>query len=747
MIEVSKGLYLSVLRLLIRAGRGGYRRAQILSTRWVQPYFPALHGWCFVSFKPVARKLYFGLIRRAKGADGLAHRLPYRALPAAAFQPKVSVIVPNYRHAAFLRQRLDSIYTQTYRNFEVILLDDASGDGSEAIFQDYLQRFPDITSVHLNQQNSGSAFHQWAKGIALASGDLVWIAESDDYCDDTFLDTLIPAFRNEGVMLSYARSSFVGREGEERWTIEAYLAELSVDTWRKPFVRSAHHLVNSAWGQLNIVPNVSSAVFRHPGAMPLLDEPSWRNMRICGDWIFYLHLIRGGLVAYSPDTTNYYRLHDGNTSTATYGRDAYYIEHEQVAVTLASLFRLAASVLQAQRDTVFRHWQRHRADEGEAAFKRCYDLARVAAQAAPRKANVVMVGLALVAGGGETFPIKLANLMRKAGYAVTFFNCAYHPSEPGVRAMLEPGVPLIELEALDRLPALLEELGAEIVHSHHAWVDATICSMPVHEQGTRHVVTMHGMYEMLAKPEFDNLAALIEPRVSRFVYIAEKNLAPFDRSRVGADRFVKIGNAMQPAAFAPLQRAAFGLPEDAFVLCLVSRAIAEKGWREAIDATTRARAACGRDIRLALVGDGPELEALSREGVPEYVHLLGFQGNVMGCFAMADLGLLPSRFGGESAPLVLIECLYAGRPFLASNVGEIANMLDSDAGPAGAVFDLQQGAIPVACLADLIARYASDEAFYQQHVACIPAALPKFEPARMVDGYDGVYRAATADLA
>jgi len=41
-------------------------------------------------------------------------------------QPQISIIVPNYNHALFLKQRLDSIYNQTYQNFEVILLDDAS---------------------------------------------------------------------------------------------------------------------------------------------------------------------------------------------------------------------------------------------------------------------------------------------------------------------------------------------------------------------------------------------------------------------------------------------------------------------------------------------------------------------------------------------------------------------------------------------------------------------------------------------
>ncbi|MBC5786405.1 glycoside hydrolase family 99-like domain-containing protein, partial [Ramlibacter sp. USB13] len=95
--------------------------------------------------------------------------------------PKVSVIVPNYNHAPYLRRRLDSIYGQTYRNIEVILMDDCSCDGSRALMQEYAQANADITRTLFNEVNSGGVFRQWAKGIAAATGELVWIAESDDY--------------------------------------------------------------------------------------------------------------------------------------------------------------------------------------------------------------------------------------------------------------------------------------------------------------------------------------------------------------------------------------------------------------------------------------------------------------------------------------------------------------------------------------------------------------------------------------
>ena len=48
----------------------------------------------------------------------------------SSYHPLVSVIIPNYNHAPFLKERIDSVLNQTYQNFEVILLDDCSTDNS-----------------------------------------------------------------------------------------------------------------------------------------------------------------------------------------------------------------------------------------------------------------------------------------------------------------------------------------------------------------------------------------------------------------------------------------------------------------------------------------------------------------------------------------------------------------------------------------------------------------------------------------
>ncbi len=727
--------------------RRSYLGAKALSSRYVHPVLPSVHEAVFVKLKGAVRRAYLRRLgARADRGVRAGERL-YR-LPASAngeYAPRVSVIVPNYRHEAYLRRRLDSIYAQTYPNFEVILLDDASGDGSVAILQEYADRHPERTRCVFNHENSGGVFNQWKKGLALASSELVWIAESDDWCDEHFLAEVVPAFRNEAVRLSYCRSVFVdGKSEAQIWSMEEFLAEIDPALWNQRFLTSAHALVNHAWAMKNVVPNVSSAVFRHPGKQPLLADESWKQMRICGDWVFYLHLIRGGLVAYTPQASNYYRIHGSNTSVATYAHDVYYAEHERVARELVGLYRIDDALLLRQRDILQLHWKNHRPDDAAENLDAIYSLDRIRSAAAARKPNLMMCGFALIAGGGETFPIKLANLMHAAGYAVTFFNCAHTGTVPGVRAMLDPDIPLLELDALHLLEAAIEDMGIEVVHSHHAWVDTTLCALLEHRRDPALVVSVHGMYEAMPAADLAEAMPLLDARVDRLVYTTDKNLTAFDVEKFGAGRIERIGNALEIFPVVAADRAAFGIGADDFVLCLVSRAIAEKGWAEAIAAVELANARSRRPIHLLLIGEGEEYDRLQPATHDERIHFLGFRADIRSLFAMADLGLLPTRFRGESFPLVVIDCLHAGRPLLASRVGEIEAMLATDSGCAGSTFALDDWQVPVEELASLILRHASDAAYHQACLDRVAAAAARFDPARMQQSYAAAYARALA---
>src|ERR1700691_397600 len=103
--------------------------------------------------------------------------------------PRVSIVIPNYNHARFLRNRVDSVLRQTFQDFELIILDDCSSDESRSVLSSYAAD-PRI-KIEFNASNSGSVFKQWNKGVKLGRGDYVWIAESDDYADQNMLKRLV----------------------------------------------------------------------------------------------------------------------------------------------------------------------------------------------------------------------------------------------------------------------------------------------------------------------------------------------------------------------------------------------------------------------------------------------------------------------------------------------------------------------------------------------------------------------------
>lgn len=100
-------------------------------------------------------------------------------------QPKISVIVPIYKAEKYLHRCVDSILAQTFTNFELILVDDGSPDGSGAICDEYAKKDSRIKVFH--QENGGPSSAR-NTGLDNANGDIICFVDCDDIIDDNFLD-------------------------------------------------------------------------------------------------------------------------------------------------------------------------------------------------------------------------------------------------------------------------------------------------------------------------------------------------------------------------------------------------------------------------------------------------------------------------------------------------------------------------------------------------------------------------------
>lgn len=100
----------------------------------------------------------------------------------------LSVIVSIYNTKEYLPECLDSILAQTYQDLEIILIDDGSTDGSEAICEEYALKSEKVKVYH--QKNQGLVASR-KRGVELATGEYVAFVDSDDWIDSDFYETLV----------------------------------------------------------------------------------------------------------------------------------------------------------------------------------------------------------------------------------------------------------------------------------------------------------------------------------------------------------------------------------------------------------------------------------------------------------------------------------------------------------------------------------------------------------------------------
>lgn len=219
----------------------------------------------------------------------------------------VSIILPNFNHDSYLQERLDSIFNQTYQNFEVIILDDCSTDDSLEILEPY-KAHPKVSHFIVNTQNSGSPFKQWQKGLKLAKGDFIWIAESDDYCDLNFLESQLKCLETADVAVSKT-VAFLNESKKNKIT---------------------HPAFNSSKQDSPIlycpILNVSSVLFKSSLLDNLIDD-YYTKFHIMGDRVFYFEYFRNSDLIYNDNTINYFRQSTSSISKLKHRDLAYYSKY------------------------------------------------------------------------------------------------------------------------------------------------------------------------------------------------------------------------------------------------------------------------------------------------------------------------------------------------------------------------------------------------------------------------------------
>jgi len=218
--------------------------------------------------------------------------------------PQVSVIIPNYNHAPYLKQRIDTVLAQTFQGFEVIILDDCSRDNSREIIKEY-QNDPRVR-LAFNESNSGCLFKQWNKGLKMAGGKYVWIAESDDYSAPDFLATMVARLEEDPKIGLVFCDSFRVCDGEVSAARARWYGEFA-RFYEQDFKADGKEYVSTQMLFNNTIPNTSSVVFRRSVAVEA--GPADESFLLSGDWLFWINLLSYSNLAYVATPFNYYRYH------------------------------------------------------------------------------------------------------------------------------------------------------------------------------------------------------------------------------------------------------------------------------------------------------------------------------------------------------------------------------------------------------------------------------------------------------
>jgi glycosyltransferase involved in cell wall biosynthesis len=216
-------------------------------------------------------------------------------------RPKVSVCVPSYNHARFLRTTLDSVLAQTYKDFEVVVVDDGSTDGSYEIARGYAAEHPRLIRVltHAEHRNRGiSATVNLA--FSEARGEYWMGVPSDDvlYSDKLarqveFLDA------RPSVGWVYCHADFIDEDGKPRPDEGLFGADIS---------RAADPLESLI--QRNVVPGMTCLMRREVSERVGLHDESL----IYSDWEFWVRMLAHSKPAFINRSLVMYRLHSYNTS-------------------------------------------------------------------------------------------------------------------------------------------------------------------------------------------------------------------------------------------------------------------------------------------------------------------------------------------------------------------------------------------------------------------------------------------------
>lgn len=216
----------------------------------------------------------------------------------------VSIVVASYNYDRFLKQRIEGLLNQSYENFEIIIIDDASIDNSRIVLHEYVHNIK--IRIIENQVNSG-----WVavsnQGIAESKGEYLMFANCDDLADKDLVASLVAPLAHQGsVGITFCRSSMINEEGVR--------SNSDFDYRNRTFKRFCNQdayipkqVLEKFLTHSCVIPNLSGALMRRD-VLELVGGFSCKY-RICSDWDLFFKISKFADASYVSAELNSFRQH------------------------------------------------------------------------------------------------------------------------------------------------------------------------------------------------------------------------------------------------------------------------------------------------------------------------------------------------------------------------------------------------------------------------------------------------------
>lgn len=623
---------------------------------------------------------------------------------------KISCILSGCGNQQALSNSLASIINQTYPINEVIFFDeDHDADNLEYIKKTLGEKKIDWISIPKEAKNR-SIVKQWIHGAQIAQGEFIWVIKTNDSCQNTFIENLMPFFSDKKVHLTYALAEVVTRNS--RVTAPKIL--------QASYLRPINQELNLGLAIENTIPTISATIIRKAAFScvntTVYDYPN------AGDWLFFIQLLSKGRIAYYHKRLTFYSNQKSN-ATALYAEEV-----ESIHRYILENYTLCNHTIDLMKARVLEQYPQH-------SFALDYESFKIKKQDYP---TVLIVIQQLTYGGAELFPIRLANYLAQNGYDIYLLSIDNTEANCDIVEMIEPSINFVNRITVSKKGALKQfviDKKITIISSHsyesEKFIEQNSKDLPAYW-----MTTLHGHHDDLINntqktSDFINSFRKIFKRVDKVIYTADKNKLPFQKLPFSIEhKLTKINNGYPQSPCVPIDRALLGIQKEEIVLMFCARGIPEKGVEEAIHALIHLNnepIETPYAYHLIVIADSPYIQSLQKQYTSPYIHWLGFQTNTASFIAMSDVGILPTYFISESQPLIIIEYLAGHKPCIATDIGEIRHMLISESHKAGELLTYNQGPVTVDELAKKIKRITQNKAIYQAYSEGAGELFKKFD--------------------